>query len=323
MKPFRAIPYAIPFRRPIVTAAGRWAVRRGEWILLSEEGWHGLGDAPHLGPYVIDGGGGGRRSRQRSLAAALDLARLDIEGQRTGRPIAALLGPDLRPGVAVNALVFSRDVEASAAEAAEAVAHGFRTVKLKAGVGPPTADVERIAEVRSRIGGTARIRIDANGAWDEETALHVMKAIERYDIEYVEDPVAGNPRSIRNRAGIAIACDAPTRDRALAVITGGEADVLVLKPALLGGIRPAREIASLAIEAGIGVVVSTVFETAVGIAGGVHLAASLPGPERAHGLGTVSLLEEHPVRGLELPHDGMISTPMLPGLGVDLEGITT
>jgi o-succinylbenzoate synthase len=257
------------------------------------------------------------------MSAALDQARLDIEGQRTRRSIAAILSPDPRPSIAVNALIFARDIEASATEAAEAVARGFGTVKLKVAVGPPERDIERIAEVRARIGAEARIRIDANGGWDEETALQVLRSIERYDIEYVEDPVAGDPSAIRGGTGIAIASDAPTRDRALGVIAEKGADVLILKPALVGGIRAAHEIACRAIDAGIGVVITSVFETAVGVAGGVHLAASLPGPERAHGLATVCLLEDHPVRGLEAPHDGMIPTPMLPGLGIDLEGITT
>ena len=50
----------------------------------------------------------------------------------------------------------------------------------------------------------------------------------------------------------------------------------------------------------------------------LHLAASLPGPERAHGLATVGLLEEAPVEGLDPPHGGHILLPKGPGLGVRL-----
>jgi L-alanine-DL-glutamate epimerase-like enolase superfamily enzyme len=55
------------------------------------------------------------------------------------------------------------------------------------------------------------------------------------------------------------------------------------------------------------------------VAGAVHLAASLPGPERAHGLATVPLLEDVPLEGLDVPFEGTIRVPGRPGLGVTLK----
>jgi L-alanine-DL-glutamate epimerase-like enolase superfamily enzyme len=65
-------------------------------------------------------------------------------------------------------------------------------------------------------------------------------------------------------------------------------------------------------------VITSVLDTAVGVAGALHLAASLPGPERAHGLATVGLLEEAPVEGLDPPQRGQMHLPKGPGLGVRL-----
>jgi L-alanine-DL-glutamate epimerase-like enolase superfamily enzyme len=66
------------------------------------------------------------------------------------------------------------------------------------------------------------------------------------------------------------------------VVRAKRADVLVLKPMAIGGLRATRALACAAIDAGLGVVVTSSFDTAVGVAGALHLAASLPGPMFAH-----------------------------------------
>ena len=103
-------------------------------------------------------------------------------------------------------------------------------------------------------------------------------------------PVAADPAYARRRAGACCASAART--------------CWCSSPWRWAALRPTRELAVAAIEAGLGVVVTSVFDTAVGVAGALHLAASLPGPERAHGLATVGLLEEAPVEGLDPPHRG-------------------
>jgi len=318
---FDFIPYAIPFRRPVVTARGRWAVRRGYWLRVRDaDGWIGLGEvAPPMGRHcpvaeMLDP----MSDPSGCLPAAFELADLDIEGQRAGRPIAALLCEEPRPRVQVNALILSTGIEETAAEAVDSVVHGYRTLKLKVATGSPEHDVQRIREVRARVGDQVRIRIDANGGWDEETAVQVLGRIDRYHVEYVEDPVPGDARIVRSRVAAPIAADVRDAEQARTLIRMRTVDFLILKPMWLGGIRATREIACEAIDAGIGVVVTSGFESAVGVAGAVHLAASLPGPERAHGLATVGLLEDQPVRGLPAPREGVIQVPWAPGLGVTL-----
>ena len=82
----------------------------------------------------------------------------------------------------------------------------------------------------------------------------------------------------------------------------GAAAVLVVKPARVGGPVVARSIAALAAAAGVPTVLSTFFETGIGIASAVRIAVSIPlvGEERAHGLATAGLLE----------HD-LLATPMI------------
>jgi L-Ala-D/L-Glu epimerase len=195
---------------------------------------------------------------------------------------------------------------------------GFRALKIKVAAAPPEDDIARILAVRRRVGAGVALRIDANGAWDEATALRVLGAVEACDIEYVEEPVKGDLRAVGRRVNIPVAADPATLEEGARVLRDRGADFLVLKPMALGGVRPTRELAVAAIEAGIGVVVTSILDTAVGVAGALHLAASLPGPERSHGLATMGLLEEAPVEGLAPPHDGEMRLPPGPGLGVRL-----
>jgi o-succinylbenzoate synthase len=313
------IPYDIAFRQPVATGSGEWTDRRGAWLRLeADDGRVGLGEAAPLAP--LDSA----EALARAIGsgpfreAAFDLARLDLEAQRFGRPLAFLLADSPRPQVAVNALVFAGDPEALAAEAAQAVQAGFRTLKIKVAAAAPEEDIRRVLAVRGSVGAGVAIRLDANGAWDEETALRVLRAVEACDIEYVEEPVAGELRAVGRRTNIRVAADPATLEEGSRVVRERGADFLVLKPMALGGLRPTRELAVAAIEAGLGVVITSILDTAVGVAGALHLAASLPGPERAHGLATVGLLEEAPVEGLEPPHDGRMRLPKGPGLGVRL-----
>ena len=313
------IPYAIAFREIVATGAGAWRERRGAWLRVEDDrGRVGYGEAAPLGR--IDSPEELAKALERGpfREAAFDLAALDLEAQHFGRPIAYLLCDAPHARVAVNALLFATGVEEAAEEAARAVAAGFRTVKIKVGAASPDEDIARILAVRERAGEGVGIRLDANGAWDEATALRVLGAVERCDIEYVEDPVAGDPRAVGRHTNIPVAADVRTLDDGRKAIRARSADVLVLKPMALGGLRATRELAVEAIDAGLGVVVTSILETAIGVAGALHLAASLPGPERAHGLATVSLLEECPVEGLEPPHAGEMAVPKGPGLGVRL-----
>jgi len=313
------IPYRIAFRRPVATGAGEWAERRGAWLrLVADDGRVGFGEVAPLGPVATDADLAAAIASGPSRDAAFDLAMLDIEAQRFGRPMAFLLADSPRGKVTVNALLFEEDPELLAEAAARAVGAGFRSLKLKVAGVSPEQDIRRIRAVRESAGSGVALRIDANGAWDEDTALAVLRAVRACDIEYVEDPVPGDPAAVGRRSGVPVAADVPSLAAGDRIVRERRADVLVLKPMALGGVRPTRELAVRAIAAGIGVVVTSILDTAVGIAGALHLAASLPGTERAHGLATADLLEPAPVEGLEPPQGGEMQLPRGPGLGVRL-----
>jgi L-alanine-DL-glutamate epimerase-like enolase superfamily enzyme len=98
--------------------------------------------------------------------------------------------------------------------------------------------------------------------------------------------------TLRAESPVAIAADEAVTsvEVARALLEARAADVLVVKPARVGGPDAAVAIASLAGATGIPVVISTFFETGAGIAVALAVAATLPAG-LAHGLATADLLE--------------------------------
>jgi o-succinylbenzoate synthase len=211
---------------------------------------------------------------------------------------AARLGfpPSVRVEVPCNALV---DGPFSVAEV-----RAFPAVKVKV---RDAAGISLVAAVRDAVGPAVGVRVDANGAWDVDTAVTMIGRLARYDLEYVEQPVAtlDDLARVRRRVAVPVAADEciRTRDDAARLRALDAADVIVLKQQPLGGVRAALEIAA---AAGVPAVVSSMMETSVGIAAGVALAAALPELPYACGLATLSALPGDVTHDPLVPVDGVL-----------------
>ncbi len=197
-------------------------------------------------------------------------------------------------------------------EAHELVARsGCRTAKVK--VADPTVtladDQARLEAVRDALGPAGRIRVDANGAWDVDTAIASLKVLDLAagGLEYVEQPCAAveDLAAVRRRTSIRVAADESIRRAAdpYRVRELEAADIAVLKVQPLGGVRACLRIAE---DIGLPTVVSSALETSVGLAAGVALAAALPELDYDSGLATAGLLADdvsaHPLA----PVDGYL-----------------
>lgn len=340
---------SIPFRRPFPTAAGWW-LRRDAWLLrvVDDEGRVGLGEAvlePSAGEVgerilaelvreAADGAADGGLPTTveleiygapgRALAAALGSALLDLS-----RPATNATEASVHRSVGVNAVIGFSWSHAAAEAARQSASAGFRTLKIKAGAERETdVLVDRIRAVRTAVGPDIRLRIDANGAWDPTTAEDRLAAVARFDIEYAEQPVAADDveglADLRRRVPVPIAADEAVQSisAARSLLRADAVDLLVVKPARVGGPAAVAEIARLAAELGVPVVISTLFETGVGIAAALAAAAALPGvalPGRAeppdHGLATADLLVHDLLLAPLLVADGRMRAPGGPGTG--------
>lgn len=222
--------------------------------------------------------------------------------------------PPVRHRVAVNAMIPRLAPDEAARVALES---GCATIKVKVG---DALSVDRVAAVRAACGSHVRIRLDANGAWDVETAVLMLRVLRAHDIELIEDPVASleDLAAVRRRTSVTVAAESSIRtvDDAHRLRSLDAADVIVIKPQRVGGVRAALDAA----EAGrVPAIASSALETSVGLAAVVALAAALPASPFAHGCGTALLLVSDVVVDPLVPVRGWLS-PRRPR--IDLASLT-
>ncbi len=270
----------------------------------------------------------------RATAAGFEAALLDLAARRADVGLAAFLHAALaaaslpvaepRPDVAVSALVAAADADVVALEARAAIAAGHACVKLKVGDEPDDAGLAtRVGAVRAAIGPGPELRLDANAAWTLAQATGRLAAVAPYDVAYVEQPVVSiaDLAALRSRVAIRIAADESVTGAGAAaeVLARRAADALVVKVSRVGGIAETLTIAALAHERGVPVVLSSFFETGVGLAAALNVAAVLPGPDVAHGLATGGLLETDLLASPLVAGQGRLALRDGPGLGIDLD----
>lgn len=255
----------------------------------------------------------------------LSLALADLAARRADRPLYRELGAtEPVQCVPVNATIGDGSVEVTAASARSAVDAGYETLKAKVGAQPVDADRQRLRAIRRAVGDDVALRVDANGAWDRETAQTALAAFQSASLEYVEQPLAANQLQdlAELRAGpVDVALDESVAETGVeAILDADAADVLVLKPMVLGGADRTVEIARRARDAGLDVVVSTTVDAVVARTTAVHVAAALA-PIAPCGLATGDRLASDLALDPAPIERGSMRVPQAGGTGVDLDSL--
>jgi L-alanine-DL-glutamate epimerase-like enolase superfamily enzyme len=133
--------------------------------------------------------------------AAVDLALWEVKAKAAGLSICRLLGGKPHPVPAYCSAGFYIDgqsLEAMAEETLEEVqARGFRATKIRVGRGAPEDSASRVRVVREAVGPDVQIMVDANQAWDTAEAIAHAKAMEPYDVSWLEEPLPSPGRPHR------------------------------------------------------------------------------------------------------------------------------
>ncbi len=315
-------PYILKFKLPFSTSKGKISERKGFLIKLdSANGKSGYGDCCPLPDF-------GSESYEQAEAKIQDLElkiRIDTNDfeQSILKTLEPLNGfPTLRHGfeqallnlisrdmnlslneilnssskkiINVNAAIGFLSPEDSASKAKELVSKGYKTIKLKVGRKIFEEDYACIKAIRENIGAEINLRIDANGKWNLSEAISSLKQLERFGIEYVEQPLnkIDEYLALKHKTKIPLAADESIRSLkdAYDFISRKAVSVIILKPMMLGGVIPTLKIIEFAQENKIKVVVTTSLDSCIGRSFAV-LAASFVEEETAHGLGTAELFE--------------------------------
>ena len=252
--------------------------------------------------------------------AAIDIALHDILGKTSRKPLFMLMG-GYRTEVLTDITLSIKSPKEMAEDAAKAVNKGFKALKVKVGVNPPK-DVERIKRIREAIGDNVQIRIDANQGWTPKQAIEVLNKIEKFKIQFAEQPVPSEDikglMEVKKKSPIPIMADESVHspEDALRLIQAEAADLINIKLMKSGGILKARKIATIAEAASIPCMIGCMGESEIGIAAGAHLAAAVKNIQYAD-LDSYLLLKDKLVKkGGTKVKDSMRVFPKQDGLGI-------
>ncbi len=322
--------YRLPFRLPLRTAHGPWGEREGVLVRLTDEaGVAGYGEAapiPWFGTETADA----VEAACRELGGKVDTARLAAFGaaaaqapagpERLGclrNALAAAQAPAeswVQPPPALGVAALLPAGRAALAPLMARAEDGFRVFKWKVGVADAADELVLLDDLCAALPEGAKLRLDANGAWDRRRAERWLERCAERPVEFIEQPCfapATEGPAQRRRTDdllLGLAHEFPTplaldesvtgEDDLARWLAAGWPGVFIVKPSLLGDV--AATLAQLA-KAKAAVVFSSALETGVGARAAARAAFAWPGlmaaagaaaPPRALGFGVWPLFAD-------------------------------
>lgn len=220
----------------------------------------------------------GRSGVATQAIAALDIALHDLKARRAGLPLSKLLGSHRDSVRTYNTSGgFLHTPLPEVLERADAsLAAGIGGIKIKVGQPDTREDLRRVAAVREHLGPDVPLMVDANQQWDRRTALRMGRALEEFDLVWIEEPL--DAYDAVGHADLARALDTPVATgemlasvaEHLQLVEHRSADVLQPDAPRIGGITPFLRLAALADQAGLDLAPHFAMEIHL------HLAATYP-----------------------------------------------
>lgn len=268
--------------------------------------------------------------------SALDIALWDIKGKSVGLPVCKLLGGRMREDTVAYATGFyfkdfDRVVPDAVEEAERYVNAGFRSLKMKIGLGDINKDAERVAAVRQAVGDEIGIMVDANHCFNVPDAIRVGRKLQELGVGWFEEPVS--PEDLPGYAEVARALDMPiaggenkfTRYEFRAVLEHRAMDIVQPDICTAGGFSELKKIAALASSYSVQCVPHA-WGSAVALSATLQFIATLlPTPLSLFSRPIMLEFEQtpNPLRE-DLAIDpivqckGQVSIPSRPGLGIEV-----
>jgi L-alanine-DL-glutamate epimerase-like enolase superfamily enzyme len=258
--------------------------------------------------------------------SGVDMALWDIAGKAVGLPLyQALHGFGRRELPAYASSIFMGESAEMEAQAKRFLDLGYDTLKIKIGMGVER-DEEAVRAIRSLVGDQVRLMVDANSVYDARTAVRLGRRLEKYDLEWFEEPIPPYDlrgyREVKRGQGLPIAAGEGEftlygfRD----LLATGAVDVVQPDAGRVGGFTEGMRIAALIQAENLKFAPHTGMCSAVNIVAAMHYAAAAPG------FLLFEFMElDHPLIDIftgEMPRPikGRIELPSSPGLGVELDG---
>ncbi|MFV1965313.1 MAG: mandelate racemase/muconate lactonizing enzyme family protein [Pirellulaceae bacterium] len=274
----------------------------------------------------------GRGGTLEHVISGIDIALWDLFGKACNQPVARLLGGYYRKKIKPYASLLFDEPDRLAETLRSTVSRGFRAIKLgwrPFGRRDATFDELLMRTARETVGPHVELLVDAGGSeqfWPHgyKWALRTAQMLSEFDVRWFEealppDDLEGYIR-LRNASPVPIASgEVLTRRQAfLPWIERGALDIVQPDSTKCGGLSEARRIAWHAYDHNIQFV-SHGWNTAVGLAADLHLAAALPVASYVEFLTPAPYIEQILTQPFVLDENGLLTIPEGPGLGIELD----
>jgi L-alanine-DL-glutamate epimerase-like enolase superfamily enzyme len=133
----------------------------------------------------------GRSGAATQALAAFDVALWDVKAKRADLPLAKLLGAHRDSVRCYNTSggFLHETVGQIKDNATRTLESGVGGIKIKVGLPDSAEDLRRVAAVREHLGDGVPLMVDANQQWDRPTAMRVGRALEEFDLVWIEEPL--------------------------------------------------------------------------------------------------------------------------------------
>ncbi|MGK9476256.1 enolase C-terminal domain-like protein [Melioribacter sp. OK-6-Me] len=194
----------------------------------------------------------------------------------------------------VNAIIDLTDIDAALKKIATKVNADYSVIKIKAGRDNFNDDLKLLKSISSLYGEKIILRLDVNGKWDYNAALDRLPSLEKFNIEYIEDPTCSLDDNLKlaNNSKVHIALDQtlPDFNETLDILQNYDIKHIVVKPSIRFGIFKTIDLINYARKLNKQTVISSAFETTLGKSV-LTFIASFTMPESVHGLDVYDMLE--------------------------------
>ncbi|MES2828156.1 MAG: dipeptide epimerase [Bacteroidota bacterium] len=222
----------------------------------------------------------GYAAHNGTIKSAFDMALFDIASKYAGLPLYQFLGGKKRE-IDTDITIGINTPENMAAAARELKTKGCTIIKIKLGK-DVHEDIERVKQIRAVVGSDIALRLDANQGWSFDEALFALGMLEKYDIEFCEQPMRtwydDRLPELHANSPIAIMADESCYNHhdARKLINSLSCSYLNIKFSKSGGILEAQKIHEVATQAGMKCMMGGMLETRIAISANMHFALASP-----------------------------------------------
>ncbi|HET7133143.1 MAG TPA: mandelate racemase/muconate lactonizing enzyme family protein [Gammaproteobacteria bacterium] len=256
--------------------------------------------------------------------SGIDMALLDLCGQACEQPVYNLFGGLRRASADYFCYLSAGDPDDVAAQCRAGVERGYTVFYIKVGI-DFAAELELVAAIRKTIGPERKIRVDANGRWSVNEALRNLAALDRFGIDFAEQPVPSEPvrnmAELRARTPVALCANEGLGrvSDCWEVIRRRAADVLCFSSSWVGSLAQFARLAHAAHLEGLAVCKHTHGELGIAAAAHQHVLLTLPNIVDGHQQTAAMMEDDVLAEPLPIAQGPAWGVPRGPGLGIRVD----